>query len=148
MVIIRLTVRHVIIQETALQRKGERMMNDFLIGACTGVSIIFLVNVFFDVIKFVYKMNIIRKHRRINDVEISPIDDNSDISLIYFVDGKPHCRIHGAMNCNKVLKNGDRMYRCFSSYAYKREDMHLPIEQRSFTDRTCESACIVLKEEN
>jgi hypothetical protein len=70
------------------------------------------------------------------------IDDESDLSLVYLKDSKPHCKRHGAMNCNHV--DGDkRMYRCYSAYKFNPEDLHLPIERRRFIDRACNAGCVI-----
>jgi hypothetical protein len=71
------------------------------------------------------------------------IDDESDLSLVYMKDGKPHCKEHGAMSCNKVTDT-HRMYRCFSTYKYKPKDMDKPVSSRGFIDRACEAACMTL----
>ncbi|MHC4645082.1 MAG: hypothetical protein ACYTBJ_06255 [Planctomycetota bacterium] len=70
------------------------------------------------------------------------IDDKSDLSLVYLKDGKPHCKKHGAMNCNEVIENR-RMYRCYSAYRFNPVDLHLPIERRRFIDRACDASCVI-----
>lgn len=63
-------------------------------------------------------------------------DPTVDISKVDIIDGHPHCKEHGAMNCH----NG--IWRCYSMYSGNPSG-HSPKgtkEPKPFIDRTCNAA--------
>jgi hypothetical protein len=71
--------------------------------------------------------------------------DNADLSIVELKKDKPHCKIHGAMNAVSVYEEyGKRfmVWRCVTSYKFKCEDLHLPIEQRRFDENPCRAGCV------
>lgn len=61
-----------------------------------------------------------------------PLKD-ADITLVSFVDGKPWCKVHGAMN--KITADG--IWRCVSAYRYDHSTGGKP----KLIENICKAGC-------